>query len=74
MNNIQVRLIDMPTSVKGCVVRHFDDDVFYTIMINSRLSSDVQKQTYLHEIDHIEGDDFSCGLSVDCIERIRHSK
>ena len=72
MSNVLVRLVDMPCSVRGCVVRDYDNDEFYTIMINSRLSAEMQKSTYRHEIEHIESDDFSCDLTADEIESIRH--
>lgn len=72
MRNVLVRFIDMPCSVRGCVVRHYDGDEFYTVMLNSRLSSDMQERVYLHEIEHISNDDFTSGLSADEIESIRH--
>lgn len=72
MDKVLVRLVDMPCSVRGCVVRHFDDDVYYTVMLNSRLSADMQEKAYLHEIEHIEANDFSCDLPADRIETIRH--
>lgn len=72
MDNILVRLVDMPCSVRGCVVRHYDGEEYYTVMLNSRLSSDMQEKAYLHEITHINNDDFSSNLSADEIESIRH--
>lgn len=72
MNNILVRLVDMPCSVRGCVVRHFDDDVYYTVMLNSRMSADMQQKTYRHEVEHLDCDDFSSDLTADEIESVRH--
>lgn len=73
MNNVKVAFVDMPCSVRGYVVRHFDDEVFYTIMLNSRMSADMQRQTYHHELKHIAGDDFSCDLDLGYIESVRHN-
>lgn len=72
MNNVMVRLIDMPCTVRGCVVRHIDGEEYYTILLNSHLSADMQRKTYLHELSHIEEGDFSKCVSADCIERMRH--
>lgn len=72
MNNVSVRLMDLPHTIRGCVVRNYDGDEFYTILINSRMSADMQKQAYIHEMEHIECDDFSCNLTADKIESIRH--
>ena len=51
-----VRLIDMPTRVKGHTLEN--DDGTYTIFINARLSIEQQRKTYLHEIEHIAQRDF----------------
>lgn len=72
MSNIVVRLMDMPCSVKGCVVKDFDNDEFYTILLNSRLSHDANLSSYQHEMEHIDCDDFSSDLTADEIESIRH--
>lgn len=57
MNNIFVRIIDMPTSVKGYTA--LDPDGDYNIYINGRLSKIQQEKTYFHERMHIFRDDFS---------------
>lgn len=72
MNNVLVRLVDMPCSVRGCVVKDFDNEDYYTIVLNSRLSHEANLSSYQHEIEHISCDDFSCDLTADEIERIRH--
>lgn len=72
MNNVSVKFVDMPCSIRGCIVRHYDDDEYFTIMINSRMSADAQASTYKHEIEHLNCNDFSCYLSAGQIESIRH--
>ena len=72
MNNVSVKCVDMPGSVRACVVRSFDDDEYYTIMINARLSDVQQREAYRHEVNHLQHDDFSCKKNADFIERVRH--
>ena len=63
----------MPCTIRACVVRYFDtDDVFFTIMVNTRMSDRQQREAYQHEMNHIEHGDFSRCLSADCIESMRH--
>ncbi len=72
MNNINVKFMDMPHTVRGCVVRDYDGDEYYTIMINSRMSADMQLSAYRHELEHIDCSDFASDHAVDYIEGIRH--
>lgn len=54
-----IRYVDLPITVKG--VTALDDNGFYNIHINARLSIEEQKRTIAHEIKHIaRGDFFSC--------------
>ena len=52
MSDLQARLVDLPTSVKGFC--YHDDDGEPYIILNSRLSYEQNKITYLHERKHIE--------------------
>ena len=72
MNNIAVRYCDLPCTVRGFVVRQCEDDEFYTIILNSRLTHEQLKNTYLHELQHIVLGDFDSALSVSQIELLRH--
>lgn len=72
MNNVNVKFVDMPHTVRGCVVRDYDGDEFFTIMINARMSKDMQLSAYKHELEHIDFGDFSSGLPIDLIESVRH--
>ncbi len=49
---IGVHLVDLPHGVRGFTKKNKDGS--YTIMINARLSSEMQIHTYDHEIRHIE--------------------
>lgn len=52
MSDLPARLVDLPTSVKGFC--YHDDDGEPYIILNSRLSYEQNKITYLHERKHIE--------------------
>lgn len=67
---IAVHLVDLPHEVKGFTKKNKDGS--YTIMINARLSSEMQIATYDHEIRHIENGDYDNKADVDLIEQQRH--
>ena len=52
-----VQLVNLPLSVRS-FVRENDDFTSATIVINARLSHEQQKERYVHEVDHMEGNDF----------------
>ena len=56
-NYAKVILLDLPCAVHGFVVSDGFD--FYTIVLNSRLSYEMQRQAYMHEVSHIENGDIS---------------
>ena len=58
-NEVSVVFSDLPTSINAFVVRTYEDDEHYTIVINSRVSADKQMEAYRHEISHICNDDFA---------------
>lgn len=66
----RIRLIDLPCPIRSFV--QMDADGFYTIVLNSRLSAEMQRKAYLHEIDHIESDDLHSHIVADQIEAVRH--
>lgn len=73
--SVNVQYADLPCTIRGFTVREYSDDEYYTIVLNSRLSYDVNISSYLHEMEHIIYDDFELikqGVDVNCIESIRH--
>ena len=54
-------------SIHGYAVRKDD---YYTIIINSNLCPEARMRVYEHELEHIEGDDFSSSLPADLIEAL----
>lgn len=68
-----VKLLDMPYSIKG-FTRH-NPDVSYTIVLNARYDHETLLKTYLHELEHIEHDDFyNEEMTADGIEQKRHEE
>lgn len=65
-------LMDMPTSIKSFVVAN--NDMSFTIVINSKICHEQQLMAYQHEISHIKNGDFESKNSVDSIEMIAHKR
>lgn len=73
MDNINVIYCDLPPRVKGMVVKTFDEEECYTIVLNSRLTAEQNRETYEHEMKHLKARDFDeIDKSVDEIEYVRH--
>lgn len=51
-----VRLVDLPPTVGGFVCPN--DDGTFNVYLNSRKDQEHNIDSYLHEVDHIENDDF----------------
>lgn len=70
MNEIITRLISLPPRVKGFVA--LDPESDYNIYLNENLSSEEQKKSYLHEIEHINRNHLSNIIAVDETEQETH--
>lgn len=70
MEYIGVHLIDLPHTVRGHTRKNKDGS--YTILINARLSSEMQIATYDHEIAHINNGDYENCVDVNEVEKERH--
>lgn len=56
MNDIFIRMIDMPGAFPGMTIEDAEGD--YNIYINARLSPARRMKAYRHELDHILHNDF----------------
>lgn len=73
MNEVNVIYCDLPPRIKGMLVKTFDEEECYTVVINSRLNIEQQREAYEHELKHMKAKDFDeVDKSVDEIEYIRH--
>ena len=70
MENISIRLINLPTTIHGYTVRDRNGD--YNIYINARINQEARLETYEHEMKHINNGDFYRKGSVDLIEIYAH--
>lgn len=62
---------NLPYKIKGFAVYNSKED-YYTIVLNSRLSHDQNIKTFIHELKHINNDDFSSSLAATTIEALAH--
>jgi uncharacterized protein YjaZ len=67
MNDVFVRYLDLPVSIKGMTVR--DNDGFFNIYLNSRLTYNSNTQTLQHELAHIKRGHFDRDDHVLVLER-----
>lgn len=63
-----IRYIDLPCKINGTVAQ--DNDGFYNIYINSKLSYEAQQKAIRHELTHIQRNDFYRNESLELIENI----
>ena len=71
MKNTPIIYADLPVTIKGMVVRMFDDGEDYdTIVLNSKLNWEQNVITYKHECWHIEHGDFDSTLPVSVLEKM----
>ena len=66
MNEYRVRLVDLPPKVGGMV--SMDDEGFYNVYINSRLTWERQRKVLRHELKHIAEDDLYSTRPIEAVE------
>lgn len=71
MEYIGVYLVDLPTAIRGFTVRNNDDS--FSIFINAGMSDVMQRDTYDHEIEHINNHDFDSIYDINYLESLRHA-
>ena len=67
---IHGELLDLPTTIRGFVRETIEG---YTIVLNSRMSSETQRNTYQHELRHIMRGDLDSLDDIDRIEKEMHN-
>lgn len=58
----------MPFHIRA--LTHKNEDGSYTIIINKNISAERQKEAVLHELTHIEGNDFSAESQTTLLEEM----
>lgn len=56
MNDIIIRIVDLPCHIKGVTIPHLDGT--YNIYINAKYSVEMQNDILRHELTHIKNFDF----------------
>ena len=64
----RVYIMDFPGDVYGVVKLTKDGTDFPNIYINGQLSPAARRRAFLHEMRHLENDDFYNGKSIDEVE------
>lgn len=70
MDNINVLLKNMPTTIRAYTVANTDGS--YTVIINAKLSTEQQRLSYYHECSHIINGDYDKKLDVGLLEIYAH--
>lgn len=65
-DEFRVYLIKLPPTIHGAV--RIDSEGFPSIYINADLSPQAKKAAFLHELHHIENDDFYNNKSIQDVE------
>lgn len=74
MNKVRTIYMNMPPSVKGMLVKMFDDgEDYYTVVINPMYNIEQQRDAYEHEMKHIQYKDLDDYCDADTIEALRHA-
>lgn len=68
-DNVKIRCIDLPCTIKGITVQ--DGNGFYNVYINAKLSEEAQKQALEHELTHIKRNDFYSFEPIQAIENFK---
>lgn len=66
MDNVFVRLKDLPRAIKGVVAIDFDGN--YNVYINQCLDCEQQKETLAHEILHISNNHLGFDIPIELCE------
>ena len=74
MEYIKIFILDLPHRIHGITYRQcIDGEDMYFILINARLSAEMQVQALDHEMEHINSRDFDSIYTADDIEYLRHT-
>lgn len=63
-----VRVVDLPVQIGGLVTPN--DDGTFSVYINARNTADRQRQSFRHEVSHIENNDFYNEKPIEEVEKI----
>lgn len=63
-----VRIVDLPPKVKALVAEN--DDGTYSLYLNAKNDKKRNVLAYLHELEHIENNDFQNGKTIQQVEQI----
>ena len=68
MNDVIVRVMDMPYFARGFTLLDSDGD--FNVYLNSRYTCEEQEETYRHEMKHIKNGDFYGDCPIELIDNL----
>lgn len=71
IDNCNIVYENLPVKIKGFAM-HDAADNFYTIVLNSKHSTNLLRETFKHELKHIIKEDFILSKDVNLIETNTH--
>ena len=66
MDNIIIRIVDLPISIKGVTIPSLDG--YYNVYINAKYSAEMQNIILNHELKHVKNFDFENFDSINIVE------
>ena len=69
-DEVHVVLLNLPTDMRGFLVA--DVEGGHTVVLNARLSWEMNRKTYIHGLRHIQGGDLYADEDADDLEEKRH--
>ncbi len=72
MDNYRVVYKNLPYGIKGLTLHSTADD-FFTIILNSRMSYDMNLKTFQHELIHVSNSYDEINENINAIEMLAHS-
>ena len=70
-DNFRTVYRDLPYKCRGFIIYCSEDD-YYTVVLNSRMSYQIIKNTFMHELEHIKQNDIFSLMNANDIELQRH--
>ena len=67
MDDVITRLVVLPLHIRAMVAQ--DEDCGYSIYLNAALTHEQNKADFIHELRHIENDDFNNADDIIIVEK-----
>ena len=72
MYNYRVVYKNLPYGIKGLTLHSTTDD-YFTIILNSRMSYNMNLKTFRHELIHVQDNRYEIGEDINIVEMLAHN-